>query len=133
MSPAMGCTTPNSVISLEIPAVMEHVRLVRLVASGVGAEMGFDIESIDDLRLAVNEACGVLLECSAKPVDADVVRIEFERQDHLLTVRVRRRAAIVAGPPSPVSAAVLDATARHWHLDPRESLVTVSFSDGVAR
>jgi serine/threonine-protein kinase RsbW len=52
-------------ILLEVPASYAHVRLARLVASGVGSAADFDVEEIEDLRIAVDEACGLLVEAGA--------------------------------------------------------------------
>jgi hypothetical protein len=122
---------PTAPISLAIPAAMEHVRLVRLVASGVGAEIGFDVESIDDLRLAVNEACGILLECSTASDDTDSLLVEFSRDTDTLQVRAKRPSARFESDASDVSVAVLDATSRSWRLEPRDALVEMSFAVGA--
>jgi serine/threonine-protein kinase RsbW len=128
MSSRMERVPRNAPISLAIPAAMEHVRLVRLVASGVGAEMGFDVESIDDLRLAVNEACGILLECSSAADGTDSLVVEFFGDTTTLQVRAQRPSAQFDGDASEVSVAVLDATSRSWRLEPHHSVVELSFS-----
>lgn len=43
--------------SLEIPAQPEFVRIIRLVVAGVGNALCFNVEEIEDLKLAVGEAC----------------------------------------------------------------------------
>ncbi len=44
-------------ISLKLPTKSEYVSVARLTASVVANNMGFDIESIEDIKVAVGEAC----------------------------------------------------------------------------
>jgi hypothetical protein len=48
-------------IVLKVPARPENVRLVRLVMATVGSRIGFGLEVLDDLRIAVNELCFCLM------------------------------------------------------------------------
>ena len=49
-------------IALEIGSAHREVRIVRLVASGVGSLAGLDVDAIEDLRIAVDEACVWLID-----------------------------------------------------------------------
>jgi anti-sigma regulatory factor (Ser/Thr protein kinase) len=49
-------------VQLTAPAERSSVRLARLVASGVGAEAGLSIDDTEDLRIAVSELVGLLVE-----------------------------------------------------------------------
>jgi serine/threonine-protein kinase RsbW len=49
-------------IELVLPADTRLVRLARLMASGVAGSVGFDVEEIEDLRIAVDEGCAALIE-----------------------------------------------------------------------
>ena len=44
-------------IQLTIPCVSEFVGIVRLAVSGVATRMNFSIEEIEDIKIAVSEAC----------------------------------------------------------------------------
>ncbi|MDR5658921.1 ATP-binding protein [Serpentinicella sp. ANB-PHB4] len=44
-------------IQLSIPNKPEYVSIVRLTLSSIASKMGFDIEEIEDLKVAVSEAC----------------------------------------------------------------------------
>jgi serine/threonine-protein kinase RsbW len=60
----------RTVVRLELPVDARMVRVARLVVSGVAANAGFNVDEIDDLRLAVDEMCAVLLELGAgKPLN----------------------------------------------------------------
>ena len=49
---------------LEIPADAGYVQLARLVASGIAGRLDFNIDEIEDLRIAVDECCVALLSCT---------------------------------------------------------------------
>jgi hypothetical protein len=44
-----------------MPAQPENVRLARLTAAAVGSRMGFGLDHLDDLRMAVDELCYCLI------------------------------------------------------------------------
>jgi serine/threonine-protein kinase RsbW len=44
-------------ISLELPAKSEYVSIARLTASVIANRIGFDVEEIEDIKVAVGEAC----------------------------------------------------------------------------
>jgi serine/threonine-protein kinase RsbW len=49
-------------VTVTVPAAPEFVRVLRSVAATVGAAMDLTYDRIEDLRLAVDEACAQLLE-----------------------------------------------------------------------
>jgi serine/threonine-protein kinase RsbW len=51
-------------VQLRFPARGDLIVLARLVASAVSARAGFDIEELEDLRLAVGELCLLTLQGS---------------------------------------------------------------------
>ena len=51
-------------VQLTFPARGDWVVLARLVSSAISARTGFDIEELEDLRLAVGELCLVALQGS---------------------------------------------------------------------
>jgi serine/threonine-protein kinase RsbW len=56
-----GVAVPETV-RLTIPAALEFVRIARLVASGVASRVGFDVDEIEDLRVAVDELSSILVD-----------------------------------------------------------------------
>lgn len=50
---------------LSVPCSLEYVRLIRLTASGLANRLGFDLDEIDDLRVAVDELASTLVEHAA--------------------------------------------------------------------
>lgn len=46
---------------LTIPAVPDYVRIARLVVAAMSAQLGFSYDEVEDLRIAVDEACFCLI------------------------------------------------------------------------
>ncbi len=55
-------TAVSETVRLTIPAALEFVRIARLTASGVASRVGFDVEEIEDLRVAVDELSSILVD-----------------------------------------------------------------------
>lgn len=47
-------------ISVSIPASPEYLKVVRLIASGLASRLGFTIDDIEDLKIAVDELSAYL-------------------------------------------------------------------------
>ena len=47
----------NMTVSLTLPNAPEFVSVARLALSGVANRMGFNVDDIEDLKVAVSEAC----------------------------------------------------------------------------
>jgi len=58
-------------VVLSIPARTPNLRIARLTASSLAADLGFGLEDLEDLRVAVTELCSVLVddETSAARID----------------------------------------------------------------
>ena len=79
-------TSAREVIEISFPGSVEFVVLARFMAATIGARAGFDLDEIDDLRLAVDE-----LSVSFGPLDGHTgLRYEFLRQGETVSVRCTR-------------------------------------------
>ena len=47
---------------LSVPGSLEYVRIVRLTTAAVASRLGFDVEEIEDLRVAADELVSVVIE-----------------------------------------------------------------------
>jgi hypothetical protein len=56
-------------VRLTIPPEPRFLRLARLAASGVGAELDLPLRAIDDLRVAVDELSAVLIDGARAPLE----------------------------------------------------------------
>lgn len=75
----------GDVVQVQVPADVAYVSTLRLTAAGLAARCELTIDDIEDLRLAVDEACALLLPHA----DADAtLRARFELAYASLTVNV---------------------------------------------
>ena len=56
----------DSIIELILPFKAEFVSIVRLTASGVANRIGFDIETIEDIKVAIAEVCNKFINAGSK-------------------------------------------------------------------
>jgi anti-sigma regulatory factor (Ser/Thr protein kinase) len=115
-------------VVLEIPTNFTQVRIARLAARGFGANAGLDIDSLDDLSLAVDEACAMLLEGCRPSASgrADRFRIEFSLRDRAVQVAVTRLGASPAAAPQALTTSILGAVCSTWHLSRSAARIDMS-------
>jgi anti-sigma regulatory factor (Ser/Thr protein kinase) len=65
-----------------------HVRTARLVATAVARRSGVDESLLDEVRLAVGEACSRAVEAHRRHCPAEPVKIEMTEQDERFVVTV---------------------------------------------
>jgi uncharacterized iron-regulated membrane protein len=83
-----------------------------MVAATVAADDGFDIDEVDDVRMAVDELCSAVIE--SRPTSP--LHVRFRLDDHQLAVRVEadQPDPNAAVPVDELRAAVLGATAGEY-------------------
>ncbi|MCT4662553.1 MAG: ATP-binding protein [Tissierellales bacterium] len=74
-------------ISLKIPKAPEYVSLVRLNSSAVANTMAFDFEEIDDIKIAVAEACNSIIEDGQG--EDSCIEICYEKGLDYLTIEIK--------------------------------------------
>jgi len=89
----MACANPSpcahppsavhrNVVVLEMPPSRSNIRQAHLVASGLGSELGLTVEEIDDLRIAVDEACSWVVSNEV----VGLVRLGFDATGEQLSI-----------------------------------------------
>jgi serine/threonine-protein kinase RsbW len=53
--------TPRDVVVITLPANSAYLSVLRTATAGLAARLDFTIDEIEDLRIAVDEACAMLL------------------------------------------------------------------------
>jgi anti-sigma regulatory factor (Ser/Thr protein kinase) len=81
-----------------------HVRTARLVATAVARRSGVDEELLDEVRLAVGEACSRAVEAHRRHCPAEPVKIEMTDQGERFVVVVSDQAPTAAGAASTAGA-----------------------------
>jgi len=85
-------------VEVTIPARAEFVSVARLTAAAVAARRGFTYDEIEDLKIAVGEACASLIVSGTDPGRPMTVR--FLLGDGALEIQIETRAPAVALHPS---------------------------------
>ena len=79
---SVGMSSDTEKIELVLPFKAEYVSVARLTVSGVSSRIGFDIEAIEDIKVALSEVCNKLVTRGS--VSAKCFRIIFNiRKDGL--------------------------------------------------
>ena len=94
----MGEAVLCAPVELTLPARTSMMLVLRLTTAGVVARAGLTVDRMDDVKLAVEEACSCLIGETAGP---ERLRLRFEEQDGALRIQVRGE----GGSPSPVGEA----------------------------
>jgi serine/threonine-protein kinase RsbW len=88
----------NTQIHLSVPAQPEYVHMVRVVASGVASRLDYPVDQIDDLRIAVAEACAALLTAGAP----DTLDLRIAVSDRDMEIELSTDGRVSAWPPPEV-------------------------------
>jgi hypothetical protein len=75
----------ENVVRLSVPAALEYVRIIRLTGSGVASRLGFDVEEIENLRVAIDELASMAIEAS----DGGMLDITFRSGENELRIEGR--------------------------------------------
>jgi serine/threonine-protein kinase RsbW len=65
-------------VHLVIPASSRYLRLARLTAAGLAGDLGYPVDAIEDLRIAVDELCAAIIEDTAIPTTLELTYREAE-------------------------------------------------------
>jgi hypothetical protein len=69
-SEVTGDDNESTVVSISFPPQARLVRMARLASSALATAAGADVETIDDVKIAVDEVCAALIEVSdGSPVE----------------------------------------------------------------
>lgn len=75
-------------ITICLPATAEYVDIVRLNLYGIASKMGFSYEEIEDMKVAISEACNNSV-LHAYQSQTGVMEIHFEIQGDALSITVK--------------------------------------------
>jgi serine/threonine-protein kinase RsbW len=73
-------------VSLRVPADGAYVSVLRTMTAGLAARLDFTVDDIEDLRIAIGEACALVLPEALADGDLEA---EFRQTPGTLTISVR--------------------------------------------
>ena len=88
MNPAVTSVPTDDTVELKIPARAEWVAVARLAVAAVASRLRFSVDEIEDIKLAVAEAC---TNCIQHGSDGDRIEITSEITADEVRVSVRDR------------------------------------------
>ena len=68
----------HPIVEFCIPADPQYVRVARLVAGDMAERAGFSVDELDDIRLAVDELCGILIGADGSPLELQMQAVGGE-------------------------------------------------------
>ena len=117
-------------VELRIPADSIYLAVLRTATAGLAARLDFTLDDIEDLRIAVDEACAMVLPQARS--DSDLT-CSFDLSPTRLTVAVT---AECDGPEMPDTGSfawtVLAALTNEVHADVAGDRLTVTLTRGTA-
>jgi serine/threonine-protein kinase RsbW len=79
----------NRMISMTLPAEAEFIDVVRLTLYGVCTKAGFSYEEIEDMKVAVAEACNNVVVHAYEPGNNGQMEVRFELIEYGLRITVK--------------------------------------------
>ncbi|MED4600909.1 anti-sigma B factor RsbW [Paenibacillus validus] len=76
-------------VCLTVPAEPEYIDLVRLTLYGISSKLGFSYEEIEDMKVAVAEACNNAVVHAYEPGRPGKMNVRFERLNDGLRITVK--------------------------------------------
>ncbi len=68
---AAAAASPRDVVTIKLPATGAYLSVLRTATAGLAARLDFTLDEIEDLRIAVDEACAMLLSQAVPGADID--------------------------------------------------------------
>jgi serine/threonine-protein kinase RsbW len=100
-------TKPLAEVELSIPSRPEYVGVARLAILGVASRMRFSYDEVEDIRLAVGEACTRSIDrLNGGATDSHAIRLRCLIDANRLTIEVRNplvKSAPKEPPPDPAN------------------------------
>jgi serine/threonine-protein kinase RsbW len=81
----VAAVTPRDLVAITLPASSAYLTVLRTATAGLAARLDFTIDEIEDLRIAVDEACAMLLAQALPGAD---ITCEFQLEGDAMTVTV---------------------------------------------
>jgi serine/threonine-protein kinase RsbW len=97
----------SEIIELKLPAKSKYVSIARMTVSGIATKMGFKSEAIEDIKVAISEACNNAVQYAYTDKKNNFFNISFLIELTALTITVSDT-GIGFNPDSPPQRAITD-------------------------
>lgn len=96
MSDTPPHTVVRDVVTIKLPAASAYLSVLRTATAALAARLDFTLDDIEDLRIAVDEACALLLATALAGADLECT---FTLDGPAIEVRVTAPTVDGQGPP----------------------------------
>ena len=83
----------NEIVQLSLPFNPAYVFSVRLTASSIATRCGFDVDEVEDIKVAISEACTFIINKLPKKA-GNVFTVEFVIQQDAVRATIRTKSAV---------------------------------------
>jgi hypothetical protein len=98
---------------LQVPAIPSSLRLARLTAASLAADLDWSLDDIEDLRIAVDELTAAVIDGA----DGATLELEFAREGTALLVAGSCAGTAPLGRLDPLALELLELTTDHFSVD----------------
>lgn len=103
-------------VQIRIPAESRYVQLTRVAAASMVTDLDPDVDEVEDLRVAVNELVGLLVEVAGRDGE---VHVDLAVNGDTISVTGSVTAASVGATPDELTRRILDATVDRYDIGDR--------------
>jgi len=97
-------------IRLQIPAHADYIDIVRVCLFGIASKLSFSYEDIEDMKVAVSEACNNAVLHGSPSLQHNNIDISFESRDTSMTIKISNKGTSFPHVDALVNASPLPAT-----------------------
>src|SRR5437764_14956317 len=89
-----GATLQADMVTIKLPAAGAYLAVLRTATAGLAARLDFTLDDIEDLRMAVDEACALLLSGAVAGTDL-ICAFELDSDGLRIAVTVASRDGVL--------------------------------------
>ena len=121
----------DDAIDIDVPLRGAHAATVRLLIASLGADAGFSVDEIDDLKLAVSEVFTLMLEY-AEDAGNPRARLTLAITGSTFAIRLSSDSTSGALELDPLAAAILSSVVDEYHIGVDEVRLVKHATDSAA-
>jgi len=113
--PSTHASVESQRVEVSVPLRTEYVATLRTMAASLGADAGFSIDEIDDLRLAISEVVSSLADVEGSPHDRIAAAFDVHGEGVTVTITTDRDGARIE--LDGLAATILDSVVDRYEVD----------------